>query len=478
MGRILPFLIGGELVAPARAAPVRSPYSGEEAGRAGAATGLEMERALAAAAGARAAMAALPAHRRRAALLELERAVAGAQDELATLMAQEAAKPIRDARIEVARAQVTVRTAAEEAVRIGGEMQPLAVAPGAEGAWALVRRFPRGLIAGITPFNFPLNLVLHKLAPAIAAGNSIILKLSPRAPLTGLRLGELAQGLDLPPGAINIVAGGAEAVEPLLADARVAMISFTGSAAVGWGLKARAGAKFVTLELGGNAANIVHADADLDWAAGRITAGGFGYAGQSCISAQRVFIHREVYARLREDLAARAQNLRLGDPLDPATEVGPMITEEAAQRAEGWIQEAVAAGARRLCGGDRDGAFLTPAVLEAVPPQARLCREEVFAPVLVLAPYGDAAEAFAAANASRYGLQAGIFTRDWNLIWRAYRTLEAGGVVVNDVSSTRIEPMPYGGVKASGMGREGLRAAIEEMTEPRVLLLREPPAEN
>lgn len=475
MARTIPFLIGGELVAPARAEPVRSPYSGEEAGRAGAATGLEMERALAAAAGARGAMAALPAYRRREALLELERAVAGAQDELATLMAEEAAKPIRDARLEVARAQVTLRTAAEEAVRMGGEMQPLEVAPGAEGAWALVRRFPRGLIAGITPFNFPLNLVLHKLAPAVASGNSVIVKLSPRAPLTGLRVGELAQALDLPPGGVNIVCGGAEAVEPLLADERVAMISFTGSAAVGWGIKARAGRKFVTLELGGNAANIVHADADLDWAAGRLTAGGFGYAGQSCISAQRVLIHQDVYARLREDLVARAQNLRLGDPLDPATEVGPMISDEAARRAEGWIREAVAGGARLLCGGDRDGAFLTPAVLEAVPPEASLCREEAFAPVLVLAAYATPAEAFAAANASRYGLQAGLFTRDWNLIWQAYRALEVGGVVVNEASAARIEPMPYGGVKDSGLGREGLRAAIEEMTERRVLLLREPP---
>ncbi|MGH9491167.1 MAG: aldehyde dehydrogenase family protein, partial [Terriglobales bacterium] len=277
-------------------------------------------------------------------------------------------------------------------------------------------------------------------------------------------------------GAINIVAGGAAAAEPLLADERVAMISFTGSAAVGWALRARAGSKHVALELGGNAANIVHADADLDWAASRIAAGGFGYAGQSCISAQRVFAAQSVYAALRDRLVARAQALRLGDPLDPATEIGPMITDQAARRAEQWIREAVAGGARLLCGGQRDGGFLTPAVLENARPEMSICREEAFAPLLVLEPYAAVEEAFAAANASRYGLQAGIFTRDWDLIWRAFRMLEVGGVVVNDVSASRAEPMPYGGVKQSGLGREGLRAAIEDMTELHVLLYREPRA--
>lgn len=476
MGRILPFLIGGQLVAPERPQPVLSPYSGEEAGQAGEATALEMERALAAGAGARPAMAALAGCQRQDALLALEQAVAAAQDELADLMAREAAKPIRDARLEVARARTTLRTAAAGAVRIGGEWQPLDVAAGQEGRAAITRRFPRGLIAGITPFNFPLNLVLHKLAPAIASGNSIIIKASPRTPLTALRLGELAQGLELPPGAINIVAGGAAAAEPLLADERVAMISFTGSAAVGWALRARVGSKHVALELGGNAANIVHADADLDWAASRIAAGGFGYAGQSCISAQRVFAAQSVFAALRDRLVARAQALRLGDPLDPATEVGPMITDQAARRAEQWIREAVAGGARLLCGGQRDGGFLTPAVLQNARPEMSICREEAFAPLLVLEPYAAVEEAFAAANASRYGLQAGIFTRDWDLIWRAFRMLEVGGVVVNDVSASRAEPMPYGGVKQSGLGREGLRAAIEDMTELRVLLYREPRA--
>ncbi|MGH9534296.1 MAG: aldehyde dehydrogenase family protein [Terriglobales bacterium] len=473
MARTFPFLIGGELVLPERPRAVRSPYSGDEVGRAGDATGLEMTRALEAGAGARGAMAALPGYRRREALLELERGVAAAQDELAELMAREAAKPLRDARVEVGRARVTLRTAAEEAARMGGEWQPLDVAPGAEGRIAIARRFPRGLIAGITPFNFPLNLVLHKLAPALAAGNSIIIKASPRTPLTALRLGELAQGLDLPAGAVNIVAGGAESVEPLLADERVAMISFTGSAGVGWPLRARAGDKHVTLELGGNAANIVHSDADLDWAAERIAAGGFGYAGQSCISAQRLLVQQGVYGAVRERLVARAQALRLGDPLDPATDVGPMITDEAAARAEGWIQEAVAGGAHLLCGGQRDGGFLTPAVLDNVRPEMSVCREEAFAPLLVLAPYDSAEEAFAAANASRYGLQAGIFTRNWDLVWQAFRALEVGGVVVNDASSSRVEPMPYGGVKQSGQGREGLRAAIEDMTELRVLLARE-----
>ncbi len=474
MPRTYPFLIGGELMMPERPREVRSPFSGDVAGEAGDASGLEMERALDAAAGAREEMAALPAHRRRDALLELERAVTLVQDELAELMAQEAAKPLRDARVEVARARLTLHTAAAEAERIAGEWQPLDVTPGAEGKFAIARRFPRGLVAGITPFNFPLNLVLHKLAPAVAAGNTILIKASPRTPLTALRLGELAQGLDLPAGAVNIVAGGADAVAPLLADDRVAMISFTGSAAVGWPLRARAGSKHVALELGGNAANIVHADADLDWAAERLAAGGFGYAGQSCISAQRVFAQQTVYAALRDKLVARAQALRLGDPLDPATDVGPMITDQAAQRAEQWIREAVAGGARLLCGGQRDGGFLTPAVIENARPEMQVCREEAFAPLLVLQPYATPEEAFAAANAGRYGLQAGLFTRDWDVIWRAFRALQVGGLVLNDVSASRVEPMPYGGVKQSGLGREGLRAAIEDMTELRVLLAREP----
>ena len=465
------FVIGGELAAPEKRVAVRSPYSSDVVGWTGEATALEVERALAAGAAARDAMAALPAHRRRDALLELENALRLNQDELAALMAQEAGKPLRDARAEVRRGLLTVRTAAEEATRIGGEAMPLDVVAGAEGRLAITRRVPLGLIAGVTPFNFPLNLVLHKLAPALAAGNAIVIKASPRTPLTALRLGELALGCDWPPGAVNVISGGAAPVEAMLADERVAMLSFTGGAAVGWGLKTRAGRKRVTLELGGNAANIVHHDADLAEAADKLVRAGFAYAGQSCISAQRVLIHRRVYAEMSERLAAGAQALRLGDPLDEATDVGPMIDDAAARRAEGWIREATSAGARLLCGGHRDGGFLEPTILDRVRPEMSVCREEVFAPVLVLIPYENVDEAIAEVNASRFGLQAGLFTRDLQFALAAFRRLEVGGVIVNDASAYRLDPMPYGGVKESGFGREGLRAAIAEMTELRLMLL-------
>jgi acyl-CoA reductase-like NAD-dependent aldehyde dehydrogenase len=472
MARLYPHVIAGALAAPETEVAVCSPFSGDEVGRCGDATGLEVERAIAAADGARDAMAALAAWQRSQALRELEFALAEAQDELAALMAAEAAKPLRDARREVQRGLLTVRTAAEEALRIGGAVMPLDVAAGAEGRMALSRRVPVGVIAGVTPFNFPLNLVLHKLAPAIASGNPIVLKASPRAPLTALRLGELALGLELPAGAVNVLSGGAAPALRLAEDGRVAMLSFTGSADVGWDLKRRAGRKRVVLELGGNAANIVHHDADLDLASERLTAGAFGYAGQSCISVQRVYAHREIYGALRRRLTARAEALVVGDPADEATDVGPMITDAAAERAFGWMQAAVQAGATAACGLKRDGGFVWPTILENVPPSAAIYKEEAFAPVLVLEPFDDFGAALRQANASRFGLQAGVFTRDLDAALRAFRELEVGAVLLNESSSWRMDPMPYGGVKESGQGREGLRAAIEEMTELRLLILR------
>jgi glyceraldehyde-3-phosphate dehydrogenase (NADP+) len=473
MARLYPFVIGGELVSPEAEVSVRSPYSGDEVGRCGAATALEVERALKAAGEARTGLAAMPAWRRSQALAELREGVEHNRDELASLMSEEAGKPIRDARAEVRRALLTLQTAAEEALRLPGRVENLDVAAGGEGRWAVQRRFPIGIIAGITPFNFPLNLVLHKLAPAIASGNPIIIKASPRAPLCALRLGELALGVELPAGAVNVVAGGAEPALQLCRDGRVAMLSFTGSAAVGWELKAQAGRKKVVLELGGNAANIVHRDADLDMAARRLVAGAFSYAGQSCISVQRVLAHRAIYPQLRQRLLDGIAALRLGDPRDPATDVGPMITPEAATRAFHWIEEAVAGGAVRSCGGKHDGAFLWPTLLEEVPPQAAIWKEEAFAPVLLLRPYETEEEALREANASRYGLQAAVFTNDLGFAQRAFAGLEVGAVLVNEVSSWRMDPMPYGGVKESGLGREGIRSAMEEMTEPRLLILRE-----
>lgn len=474
MAGVVPFTIGGAAVAPERTVSVCSPFSGDEVGRCGAATPLEVERALAAASGARAPMAALSAWQRRQALLELADAVREHQDELAALMVAEAAKPIRDARGEVKRGLLTLRTAAEEALRLAGEVAPLDVAAGAEGRFSLSRRFPIGIVAGVTPFNFPLNLVLHKLAPALAAGNPIIIKASPRTPLSALKLGELARGLELPPGAVNVLTGGAEPVRQLLEDGRVAMFSFTGSAEVGWPLKAAAGRKKVALELGGNAANLVHGDADLELAARRLLAGAFAFAGQSCISVQRVYAQRAIYAELRDRLVAGAGQLRLGDPADDATDLGPMITAAAATRAMDWIQQARAAGAAIACGGKRDGGFVWPTILENTPHHCAIYKEEAFAPVLLLEAYDQPGAALAEANASRFGLQAGVFTRDLDFALRAFRELEVGAVLVNEVSSWRMDPMPYGGVKESGFGREGLRSAIEEMTELRLLILRQP----
>ncbi len=468
---LFPFIVGGARLDPAQMVTVTSPFSGDAVGRCGEAMALEVQRALDAAAAARPAMAALDLAARRQALLELEARVRARQDDFAALMAGEAGKPMRDAQGEVQRALVTLRAAAEAAAGLADELPRLDAAPGGAGRLALLRRFPLGLVAGVTPFNFPLNLVLHKLAPAIAAGNSIVLKLSPRAPLTGLLLGALTLECDLPPGAVNVLAGGAEPVEQILTDSRLALFSFTGSAAVGWLLKTRPVRARVVLELGGNAANIVHRDADLAAAAGKLVAGAFRFAGQSCISVQRVFAHRDIYEELRERLIAGAKGLRLGDPLDATTDVGPMITEAAACRIEEWVGEAVALGARIALGGRRDGGFFDPTILENVPPQARVWREEAFAPVLALKPYAEPAEAIAEANAGRYGLQAGLFTRDLEFVQRAFREIEVGGLMINEASSFRLDPMPYGGVKDSGLGREGIRYAIEHMTEPRLLLM-------
>ena len=471
VSRLYPFLLGRTPVSPARRVVVRSPYDGREIGETGDATPSEIERALALAAAAREPMRRLSSDQRRRALLELEHAVATRQDEFATLIAAEAGKPIRDARTEVTRGLLTLRTAAEEAGRLGGEVLPLDLVPGAEGRFGITRRVPIGVVVGVTPFNFPFNLVLHKLAPALACGNPILIKASPRTPLTALRLGELVAVLDLPDGAVTVLSGGAACVDQLVADPRVAMLSFTGSAAVGWGLKQRASRLRVTLELGGNAPNFVHHDADLEHASRRLVAGAFAYAGQSCISVQRVFVHENVCDALRGRLVAGAEALRLGDPLDTATDVGPMIDEAAAIRAAAWIEAAVGGGARIVTGGQRQGGFLSPCILENVQPEMKVCTEEAFAPLLVLIPYREIGAAIAAANASRYGLQAGVFTQDMRVIMQLYDQLEVGGVIVNDVSAYRIDPMPYGGVKDSGVGREGIRYAIDSMTELKLLVL-------
>ncbi|HFB68644.1 MAG TPA: aldehyde dehydrogenase family protein [Calditrichae bacterium] len=386
---------------------------------------------------------------------------------------QESGKPIRFARNEVFRATITFTTAAEEAKRLGGEVLTLDMAPQTRNYRALATRVPLGVVLGISPFNFPLNLVAHKIAPAIAAGNSIILKPASQTPLTALLLAEVIRDAGIPEGGVNIVpASGADA-EELVKDVRIRKLTFTGSAAVGWRLKSLSGKKYVTLELGGNAGVIVEPDADLDFAVPRLALGAFAYAGQVCISVQRIYVHQDIWDKFINEFVSEVKNdIQMGDPHNPDVVVGPMISPAEAERIEQWVQEALDAGATLLAGGQRDGAFYAPTVLTNTRPDMKVVREEVFAPVVIVEPYREFTEAVAAVNNSNYGLQAGVFTRDIEKIHYAYRELQVGGVIVNDYPTFRIDPMPYGGSKDSGFGREGIRYAIEEMTEIRLLAMR------
>lgn len=446
-------------------------FSGATAARVAWADGRVVEDAISAASGAAAEMRRLPSWKRRAALERVVEGVGRRAEEFARVLAVEVGKPIRDARAEVARLIETFRIGVEESTRLHGEYLPLDSSPRSTGCEGVVRRVPVGPCSFITAFNFPLNLAAHKIAPAIAAGCPWILKPAPNTPLSALMLGEILAETDLPPGAFSIVPCDNDTAGALVTDDRIALLSFTGSAAVGWALKARAGRKRVTLELGGNAACIVDAGADLRRAAERITFGAFYQSGQSCISVQRVLAHRSLYEPLREALVERAVRLRSGDPLDEATDLGPLISESEAKRVEQWVAEAAARGARVLCGGVRTGALYAATWLENVDPSAKLSCAEAFGPVATLQPFDDFDEALALANRSEYGLQAGVFTRDLSHAWRAFDRLEVAGVVINDVPSFRVDSMPYGGVKASGVGREGVRYAVHEMTEPKLLLL-------
>ncbi len=392
-------------------------------------------------------------------------------EHVAHIILLEAGKPVTDARNEVARAVQTFRVAAEEAKRIGGDVTSADWTPGTEGRVALSRRFPIGPILGITPFNFPVNLVAHKLAPAIASGNPILLKPAPQTPLSSLWLGRAVRDAGWPAGAISVLPCSNEVTAQLVRDERFAMLSFTGSAHIGWMLRRQAATPRVTLELGGNAAVIVCEDADLAKAVPKLVAGGYTYAGQSCISVQRVYVHASLKARLVESVVEELRALKAGDPAEPSTRVGPMINEAAARRAESWIAEAVKMGATLHIGGKRIGTVLQPTLLSDVPSTAQLSCEEVFAPVVIVEAYENFADVLAAVNTSKYGLQAAIFTADWQKMTQAWNELEVGAVLVGESSAWRAEHLPYGGVKNSGVGREGVRSAILEMTEPRLLIV-------
>jgi acyl-CoA reductase-like NAD-dependent aldehyde dehydrogenase len=416
----------------------------------------------------------LPAYERGRALREISAGIKARREELGRLLSLEAGKPIRDALVEVDRATLTFRLGAEEAERMYGETIPLDLMPSSKGRVGITRRFPIGPVAGISPFNFPLNLAAHKLSPAIAAGCSIVLKPPSKDPLTMLTVAEIIDGVGLPAGAVSILPMTRELGDRMVADDRFKLLSFTGSPSVGWRMKERAGKKKVVLELGGNAGMIVDKSADLDWAAKRAVVGGFGYAGQTCISVQRLFVHEDVREAFLERFMTGVKALHLGDPLDPVTDVGPMVDEAAADRTQRWVDEAVQLGGKVLVGGQAKGSFFKPTVLENVPAEAQVCSNEAFAPLVVLFPFTDFGDAVRRVNDSFFGLQTGVFTNDLDHAWQAFNDLEVGGVIVNDIPTYRIDHMPYGGVKDSGQGREGLRWSIEDMTEIRIMVLAQP----
>ena len=450
---------------------VVNPYDGSVVGVTSYASEAHVEEALTAAERAFDQTRRLPAYARSEALLRIRDGMLALREELARLIVQEAGKPWRDASGEVERAALTVQTAAEEARRIGGEMIPLDWAPRGRQRVGVAARFPIGPVLGISPFNFPLNLAMHKLAPAIAAGNPMIVKPASKTPLVMLALAEIVDGAGLPAGAVSILPLPGPRAERLAADPRIKAVSFTGSSQVGWHLRDVAGPKRVLLELGGNAGVIVDESAPLDYAVGQLVTGGFSYAGQSCISVQRVFVHESLFAAFLDRFADGVRSLKVGDPMDPDTDLGPMIDEGAARRIAAWVEEAVSQGARVVTGGGRHGSVFEPTILVDAPPEAKVCAEEAFAPLVVVFPFKTFEEAVEQLNRSYYGLQAGVFTRDLERAWYAFENIEVGGVVINDVATWRAEHQPYGGVKGSGLGREGVKYAIEEMTDLRLMIL-------
>ncbi|MEO8635426.1 MAG: aldehyde dehydrogenase family protein [Gemmatimonadales bacterium] len=451
---------------------VLAPFSGAPAVRAAQGTMADLDQAIGTAQRAFQTMRTMPRHARRDLLDRIATVLTRDRQALATELATSAGKPIGQALGEIDRGIMTFSLAADEARRFGGEMIPLDIDARATAMTGLVHRFPVGPISAITPFNFPLNLLAHKVAPAIAVGSALVVKPPPQCPQIAYRLGEILKECGLPAGAYNVLHLPIPVAEHLATDPRFGMLTFTGSPAVGWHLKSVAGKKKVCLELGGNAAAVVHEDVpDLGAVARRLAVGAFAYAGQVCIKVQRVLIHQPVYQRFLDEFVAASAALACGDPLDPKTVVGPMIDTNAADRVQRWTAEAVTAGAEVLLPGRRTGNVLTPAVLARVPNDAKLSCMEIFGPVTIVRPYRDWADALAQVNDSTFGLQAGVFTQDVGRIFSAFQGLEVGGVVANDFPTMRVDNYPYGGVKDSGFGREGVRYAVEEMSEPRMLVL-------
>lgn len=467
---VQPIFVAGSWVTTDDLLEVRNPADGSVAGTTCLASAAEYETAVAAAEAFH-ARPPLASFERGELLRAISAGVSARRERLASLIALEIGKPIRDTLIEVDRTALAFRLAAAEAERIEGEVIPLDVIPTSRDRVGITRRFPIGPVAAISPFNLPLGLSVHKLAPAIAAGDAIVLRPPSKAPLALLELADVIDRAGAPAGAVSIMPMSRELGERMVEDERFKLLTFTGSPGVGWGLRERAGHKKVLLELGGNAAAIIDESADLDRAVARCVTGAFKFSGQLCVSIQRLLVHEAIAEPFLDRFIRAAAALRLGDPLDPETEVGPMIDATAVDRTEGWIADALAGGARLLLEGRRDRQFLWPTVLTDVPATALLCSEEAFAPLVVVTRFSDFDEALRIADDSRFGLQAGVFTNDLGHAWRAFERLHVGGVIVNDIPSYRIDHMPFGGVRDSGIGREGLRWAIEEMTELRLLVI-------
>ncbi len=471
-----PYYLANKPESPNADLEVTDKFTGKVATRVAMASAEDIDRAIAAAVDATKPMRLMRPYERQAVLYHCVERFKQRADEMAMALCIEAGKPIKDSRGEVSRLIDTFRIAAEESVRVDGEIPNLEISARAKGYRGFVQRVPIGPCSFISPFNFPLNLAAHKVAPALAVGCPFVLKPASRTPIGAIVIGEILAETDLPPGAFSILPCHRDGADLFTTDDRLKLLSFTGSPDVGWDLKARAGKKPVILELGGNAACIVDEDANLEDAVARLVIGAFYQSGQSCIGVQRILVHEKIYDALKDKLVAATKKLIAGDPKNEDTFIGPMISESEAKRLDGWIQSAVKAGGKVLCGGKRDGAMLEATLLEDVPADQDLCTEEAFGPVAILSKFSSFDDALAQTNDSKFGLQAGIFTRDWYKIQQAWDTLEVGGVVIGDVPSWRVDNMPYGGVKDSGLGREGIRYAMEDMTEQRLLVIRTPSA--
>ena len=474
MTQTYPYYLAGRAESPNSDLEVIDKFSGEVAARVALADEAAIDAAIGAAVTAARPMAEMAAYERQAVLHHCVRRFEERSEELAQLLCAEAGKPIKDSRGEVGRLIDTFRIAAEEAVRMVGEVMPLDISPRARGYRGMWKRVPIGPCSFVAPFNFPLNLAAHKVAPAIAVGCPFVLKPASLTPLGALVIGEVLAETDLPKGAFSVLPCRRDGAQLFTEDDRLKLLSFTGSPGVGWDLKARAGRKKVVLELGGNAAVIIDADADLEDAVERVVFGAFYQSGQSCIGVQRILVHETIYDEFKERMVAATELLSMGDPRDESVFIGPMISEGEAERLEGWIRAAEKEGASVLCGGNREGALLEATLLENVSREAEVYCEEAFGPVAILSSFNDFEAALGEINDSRFGLQAGIFTRDLYKAQRAWDVLEVGGVVIGDVPSWRVDHMPYGGVKDSGLGREGIRFAMEDMTEIRLLVIRTP----